>query len=181
MFSSYESQGLRDLRNWGLWFIYPDGTGWGPLVSSFQRADAYHFHTQLANGSIVFEAYYNANNFGFGTLYRMPSAPEEGYAAFGPADRNDARNSPGQSPPAAIFVHAAWAGVDHAVCQFVRLARRAVRSAATRIRRALASSRILAAPRTITCCGLVARCGQLQRQLPQVLVSARGLWSVPDP
>jgi hypothetical protein len=27
MFSSYESQGMRDLRNWGLWFIYPDGTG----------------------------------------------------------------------------------------------------------------------------------------------------------
>ncbi len=98
MFSSYESQGLRDLRNWGLWFIYPDGTGWGPLVSSFQRADAYHFHTQLSNGSIVFEAYYNANNFGFGTLYRMPSAPEKGYAAFGPADRNDARN-PQQANP----------------------------------------------------------------------------------
>ncbi len=92
MFSSYESQGLRDLRNWGLWFIYPDGTGWGPIVSSFQGSDVYHFHTQLSDGSIVFEAYYNLNNFGFGTLYRMPVSVKPGYSAFGPADRTDARN-----------------------------------------------------------------------------------------
>ena len=94
MFSSYESQALRDLRNWSLWFIYPDGTGWGPLVSSFQGADAYHFQTQLSDGSIVFEAYYNANNFGFGTLYSMPTGPDKGYAAFGPANRQDDRNPP---------------------------------------------------------------------------------------
>jgi hypothetical protein len=94
MFSSYESQGLRDLRNWGLWFIYPDGTGWGPLVSSFQESDVYHFQTQLTDGSIVFEAYYNANNFGFGTLYSMPALVDQGYSAFGPAYRNDKRNPP---------------------------------------------------------------------------------------
>jgi hypothetical protein len=94
MFSSYESQGLRDLRNWGLWFIYPDGTGWGPIVSSFQRADVYHFHTQVSDGSIVFEGYYNLNNSGFGTLYRMPAGPQDNYAAFGPADRNSDRNPP---------------------------------------------------------------------------------------
>jgi len=94
MFSSYESQGLRDLRNWGLWFIYPDGTGWGPLVSSFQESDVYHFQTQLTDGSIVFEAYYNANNFGFGTLYSMPALVDQGYSAFGPAYRNDIRNPP---------------------------------------------------------------------------------------
>ncbi|MDA1016281.1 MAG: hypothetical protein O3A00_17720, partial [Planctomycetota bacterium] len=98
MFSSYESQGLRDLRNWGLWFIQPDGTGWGPIVSSFQGSDVYHFHTQLSDGSIVFEAYYNLNNFGFGTLYRMPAGPRKDYSAFGPADRNDERN-PKQANP----------------------------------------------------------------------------------
>jgi hypothetical protein len=98
MFSSYESQGLRDLRNWGLWFIYPDGTGWGPLVSSFQKADAYHFHTQLSDGSIVFEAYYNANNFGFGTLFRMPDQPKNGYSAFGPGSRKDDRNPATRNP-----------------------------------------------------------------------------------
>jgi len=92
MFSSYESQGMRDLRNWGLWSIYPDGTGWGPLVSSFQQADVYHFQTQLSDGSIVFEGYYNANNFGFGTLYKMPDAPKDGYGAFGPGYRADPRN-----------------------------------------------------------------------------------------
>ncbi len=92
MFSSYESQGMRDLRNWGLWAIYPDGTGWSPLVSSFQQADVYHFQTQLTDGSIVFEAYYNANNFGFGTLYKMPESPKDDYGAFGPAFRADPRN-----------------------------------------------------------------------------------------
>ena len=98
MFSSYESQGMRDLRNWGLWFIYPDGTGWGPIVSSFQGAEAYHFQTQLSDGHIVFEAYYNANNFGFGTLYKMPPGPKESYSAFGPGDRNDPRNPPQKDP-----------------------------------------------------------------------------------
>ena len=33
MFTSYESQGLRDLRNWSVWTIHPDGTNWGPLFS----------------------------------------------------------------------------------------------------------------------------------------------------
>lgn len=98
MFSSYESQGLRDLRNWGLWSIYPDGTGWGPIVSSFQGADVYHFHSQLSDGSIVFEAYYNLNNFGFGTLYKMPSSPKGDYSAFGPADRNSDRNPKQENP-----------------------------------------------------------------------------------
>ena len=98
LFSSYESQGLRDLRNWGLWSIYPDGTGWGPIVSSFQRADVYHFHTQLTDGSIVFEGYYNLNNFGFGTLYKMPSSAKPDYLAFGPADRTDSRNPPQKNP-----------------------------------------------------------------------------------
>lgn len=98
MFSSYESQGMRDLRNWGLWFIYPDGTGWGPIVSSFQGADVYHFHSQMSDGSIVFEGYYNLNNFGFGTLYKMPSGPKGDYSAFGPADRNSDRNPQQDNP-----------------------------------------------------------------------------------
>ena len=35
MFTSYESQGLRDLRLWAVWTIHPDGTNWAPLVSAF--------------------------------------------------------------------------------------------------------------------------------------------------
>ncbi len=72
MYSSHESQGLRDRRNWGIWFISPDGRDWGPLVSAFREAQAFHFMTQLSNGDIVFEDYYNLNNNGFGALYRFP-------------------------------------------------------------------------------------------------------------
>lgn len=103
MFSSYESQGMRDLRNWGLWSIYPDGTGWGPIVSSFQGSDVYHFHSQVSDGSIVFEAYYNLNNFGFGTLYKMPPGPQGDYSAFGPGDRNSDLNPKQENPRSPRF------------------------------------------------------------------------------
>ncbi|GAB4580368.1 MAG: hypothetical protein Fur0022_31080 [Anaerolineales bacterium] len=86
MFSTYESQGLRDQRNWGIWTIYPDGRYWGPLVSSFKQAGSFHFMTQLSDGDIVVEDYYNLNNWGFGALYRFPVTPPAGtppfYSAF---------------------------------------------------------------------------------------------------
>ena len=75
MFSSYESQGLRDQRMWGIWAINPDGQNWGPIVSAFRSGQAFHFMTQLGNGDIVVEDYYNLNNNGFGALYRLPLAP----------------------------------------------------------------------------------------------------------
>jgi hypothetical protein len=58
MFSSLESQGLRSSTLWGLWSIHPDGTNWGPLASAFlpgASPTAYHFQTQLSDGSIVAE------------------------------------------------------------------------------------------------------------------------------
>ena len=70
MFSSLESQGLRSHHLWGVWSIHPDGTNWGPLASAFQLGaspSAWHFQTQLSDGSIVAEEYYNQNNSGFGT------------------------------------------------------------------------------------------------------------------
>ncbi len=82
MFSSYESQGLRDRRNWGIWSIWPDGRNWAPIVSSFKSAAAFHFMTQLGDGDIVVEDYYNLNNFGFGALYRLPSSVPAGQPAF---------------------------------------------------------------------------------------------------
>jgi hypothetical protein len=94
MFTSYESQGLRDLRLWALWTIHPDGTNWAPLVSAFGPSGdtAYHFMTQLSDGHIVVEEYYNLNNQGFGTFYKLaPNAPA-GRAFFGPASPQDARN-----------------------------------------------------------------------------------------
>src|SRR5207244_8661273 len=80
MFSSLESQGLRSHHLWGIWSIHPDGTRWGPLFSAFEigngTSDSAHFQTQLSDGHIVFESYYNLNNFGFGSLYKFPPQPD---------------------------------------------------------------------------------------------------------
>ena len=95
MFTSYESQGLRDLRLWALWAIHPDGTRWQPLASNFANgASAFHFMTQLSDGHLVFEEYYNLNNLGFGTYYKMPPQAPDGEASFGPASLKDPRNLP---------------------------------------------------------------------------------------
>jgi hypothetical protein len=82
MFSTYESQGLRDQRLWGVWTIWPDGRHWAPLVSAFRRPQSLHFMTQLSGGDVVVVDYYNLNNNGFGTLYRMPPALPPGQPAF---------------------------------------------------------------------------------------------------
>ncbi len=73
-FSSYESMGLRDIRLWSLWQIHPDGTNWGPLISSYE-SNAFHFHTQRTSGEVVTTAYYNANNNGFGSLLGFDEFP----------------------------------------------------------------------------------------------------------
>jgi len=82
MFSSYESQGLRDRRLWGIWSIYPDGRRWAPVVSAFRSPQAFHFMTQLSGGDLVVVDYYNLNNNGFGALYRFPVAPPPNTPAF---------------------------------------------------------------------------------------------------
>lgn len=97
LYSSLESQGIRDSILWGLWTIHPDGTNWNPLVSAFDPGGApngFHFQTQLSDRSIVFEQYYNQNNSGFGTYLKVPPAPPEGMPAFGPGFMNDHRNRP---------------------------------------------------------------------------------------
>ncbi|MFK7958348.1 MAG: hypothetical protein AB8B96_19800 [Lysobacterales bacterium] len=92
IFSSYESQGIRDRRVWGIWSIYPDGRHWEPVVSSLSAPEAYHFMTQTSNENIVVEAYYNLNNNGFGALYGFPVRPPAGVPAFGSA-------FPSENPP----------------------------------------------------------------------------------
>ncbi|HXC51384.1 MAG TPA: hypothetical protein VN634_10905 [Candidatus Limnocylindrales bacterium] len=82
VFSSHESQGIRDTRLWGLWSIDPDGRHWGPVVSAFHDAQAFHFVTQLSNTDLVLVDYYNLNNNGFGALYRMPISPPPGQPPF---------------------------------------------------------------------------------------------------
>src|SRR5688500_6783016 len=97
MFSSLESQGLRSHHLWGVWSIHPDGTNWGPMFSAFEigngTADSTHFQTQLSDGSIVVESYYNLNNFGFGTYLKFPPQAPEGYAGFGPGYKPDPKNN----------------------------------------------------------------------------------------
>lgn len=82
MFSSYEAQGLRDRRLWGIWSINPDGRAWQPMVSAFHSPQAFHFMTQLGNGDVIVTDYYNLNNNGFGAFYRMPYKPPPGTPAF---------------------------------------------------------------------------------------------------
>ncbi|HHL31674.1 MAG TPA: hypothetical protein ENJ41_03750 [Oceanospirillales bacterium] len=83
MFSSYESQGIRDRRVWGIWTIDPDGRNWAPLVSAMTSPNAFHFTTQLSSGEIVVEQYYNLNNNGFGALYALPASPDASMPPFG--------------------------------------------------------------------------------------------------
>jgi hypothetical protein len=95
MYSSLESQGIRGDILWGIWTIHPDGTGWNPLVSAFDPGGApngFHFETQLSDGNIVVEEYYNQNNSGFGAYIKLPPSPPDGYPAFGSANVNDPRN-----------------------------------------------------------------------------------------
>src|SRR6185436_11658098 len=95
LFSSFEAQGLRDQRVWGLWSIHPDGTNWEPVVSAlFEHPNAIHFQTQLSDGSLIVEDYYNLNNNGFGPLYKLLERPPAGQPAFGPAYAIDPRNAP---------------------------------------------------------------------------------------
>ncbi|MGE3957957.1 MAG: hypothetical protein AB7H96_14655 [Vicinamibacterales bacterium] len=92
MFSSYESEGLRDARLWALWSIWPDGRNWGPLMSAFRKEGAFHGHTQLSNGHLAFISYYNMNNNGFGTLLAFPPEAPPGTPAFGRARAEDPSN-----------------------------------------------------------------------------------------
>jgi hypothetical protein len=98
MFSSLESQGLRSSIMWGLWSIHPDGSNWGPIISAFLPGEgapnAFHFQTQLSDGNIVAEEYYNQNNSGFGAYLKLQSQRSGSYPPFGSAGLEDARNRP---------------------------------------------------------------------------------------
>ena len=97
MFSTLESQGIRSGISWGIWTIHPDGTNWAPLVSAFDPGGAsngFHFQTQLSDGTVVVEEYYNQNNSGFGSFVRLPPKPAAGTAAFGPAYMHREHNQP---------------------------------------------------------------------------------------
>lgn len=95
IFSSLESQGIRSSISWGIWSIHPDGTSWGPVVSAFDPGGAsngFHFQSQLSDGSVIVEEYYNQNNSGFGAYIKLPPQTPGDYAPFGPASMRDPRN-----------------------------------------------------------------------------------------
>jgi hypothetical protein len=99
MYCTLESQGIRGEILWGIWTIHPDGTNWNPLVSAFDPGGApngFHFQTQLSDGLLIVEEYYNQNNSGFGAYIKLPPAPRRGYPAFGPGFMHDERNKPWQ-------------------------------------------------------------------------------------
>src|SRR5205807_1738671 len=105
MFSSLESQGVRSNILWGIWTIHPDGTNWNPLVSAFDPGGApngFHFQTQLSDGSLVVEEYYNQNNSGFGTYIKIPSPPAplpaSGERGEKPAARPNPKGGDNSSP-----------------------------------------------------------------------------------
>lgn len=111
IFSSYESQGLRDRRIWGIWSILPDGRNWAPVVSSMTAPEAFHFMTQTSNGNIVVDAYYNLNNNGFGALYGLPLGPPQGTPAFHgpfPADNPSIDHTTSNGPGTFRFPYTPW-------------------------------------------------------------------------
>ena len=89
IFSSLESQGIHGSIAWGIWSIHPDGASWAPVVSALYGTggadDGFHFQTQLSDGSLVIEMYYNQNTQGFGTYFKLPPQAPPGTPAFGPA------------------------------------------------------------------------------------------------
>jgi hypothetical protein len=74
-FSSWEEQGLRDIRQFPLWVIGPDGRGWTGLSGFSEPFLVHHFMTQMPGGDLVVARYYNLNNNGFGDLIRYPLDP----------------------------------------------------------------------------------------------------------
>lgn len=97
IFSSLESQGIRGDILWGIWSIHPDGTKWEPVMSAFDPGgapNAFHFQSQLSDGSVIVEQYYNQNNSGFGAYYKLPPAKNDGYPLFAPAYMNDDKQPP---------------------------------------------------------------------------------------
>jgi Hydrazine synthase alpha subunit middle domain len=89
MFSSLESQGVHGAIAWGVWSIHPDGANWEPIISAlFGHGGAdngFHFQTQLSDGNLVIEEYYNQNTLGFGTYVKLPPRAPKGTPQFGPA------------------------------------------------------------------------------------------------
>src|SRR5262249_45876560 len=87
IFSTLESQGLRDRSRWGVWGMHPDGTNWGPVLSAYENHNGgiFHFQAQLSDESIVGGDYYILAMGGFGTYLKFPARPPGDTPPFLPA------------------------------------------------------------------------------------------------
>ncbi|MFO0824712.1 MAG: hypothetical protein U0792_16605 [Gemmataceae bacterium] len=96
--SSLESQGLRGLDAVGPVEHQPRWHRLGTTASAFAvggNPSAWHFQTQLSDGSIVAEEYYSQTSSGVRRVsVQFPPAVPAGERAFGPAYMNDPRNPP---------------------------------------------------------------------------------------
>ena len=61
--------------NYPLMIAEPDMSDWKTFAGVHYRDTAWHFTAQLSNGDVVTVGYYHFNNFGHGTLLRMPVDP----------------------------------------------------------------------------------------------------------
>ena len=96
IFSTLESHAQHNSILWGIWSIHPDGTNWGPVVSAFATGGApsgFHFQSQLSDETLIVEEYYNQNNSGFGTYFKIPPRQPNGAPAFASANLSDPRNA----------------------------------------------------------------------------------------
>ena len=98
MFSSLESQGLRAQHALGPLDHPPrrhrTGGRWSARSCPAASPSAFHFQTQLSDGSIVAEEYYNQTQQRLRQLRQVPATAPAGEAAFGPGYTRDPRNPP---------------------------------------------------------------------------------------
>ena len=99
MFSSLETQGLRGTLHWGDLEHPPRRHQLGTVrqrLCTGSLAPSFHFQTQLSDGRVVVEMYYNLNQAGFGTYVQAASGRRRrGSRRSVPAD-------PARSPQSAV-------------------------------------------------------------------------------
>jgi len=63
----------------------PTRGDFGSFRSDGGADDGFHFQSQLSDGTLIVELYYNQNTQGFGTYVKLPPRAPDGVPAFGPA------------------------------------------------------------------------------------------------
>ena len=73
IWTHFHPAGRRDTNgNFPLFIANPDMSDIQVFAGAHHQRSAYHFATQLSTGDVVSTVYYQANNYGHGTLLRLP-------------------------------------------------------------------------------------------------------------